>query len=208
MFGIEDGVALLEAGDGRVEDPVPGLYDALQIILGAGGSIARVRSLLTQLAPTSVLDVGGGTGLYAKAVPAGCPYAVVDVDLAKLRRAKRRRPQADAVLADAAGLPFRSGAVDLALFIAVAHHLSDDELDRALAELARVARRAVVLEPLASERLASRFLWRLDRGARPRDLDALTARVGRWFDFDHADVYTTGHRYVLWVGTPRPAPVP
>ena len=167
----------------------------------------RVRAHLESLRPANLLDVGGGTGLYAAAVPSEARYVVVDTDLAKLERLKKRVPTAIAVLADATDLPVKDGSVDVALFIAVAHHLPDDLLERALRELARVARRVVFLDPLASGRLPARALWRLDRGSRPRSAEELIAAARQHFDLDRVERYSILHDYLLWIGRAQSAPL-
>lgn len=193
-----------QGASSRFELPV--LYDAAQLALGSRRSLSRVKVLLDRVAPTSVLDVGGGTGLYAAAVPESARYVVVDADAAKLARLRTRVPRAEAVLADATRLPIRTKSFDLALFIAVAHHLSDEALERALAELVRVTRELVlVVEPLASERRAPRMLWRLDRGSFPRRAEELTARLARRFEPEHLERYSIHHDYLLWLGRPRAA---
>ncbi len=183
----------------------PLLYDLAQLAFGGRRSVDRVRAQLMAIAPSSMLDVGGGTGFYASAVPVGARYVVADLDAAKLRRLQRRVPGVEVILADATRLPVRTDAFDVALFIAVAHHLSDTALDLALAELARVARRRVVfIDPVASPRRTARALWRLDRGSSPRSASDLTSRATRWFDLEHVETYSIRHDYVLWVGSPIP----
>jgi ubiquinone/menaquinone biosynthesis C-methylase UbiE len=184
---------------------VPIVYDLAQIAFGGRQSVARVRAHLAAIAPSSVLDVGGGTGFYASAVPNGARYVVVDLDAAKLRRVQRRVPRAEAVLADATQLPIGKNAFDVSLFIAVAHHLSDAALDLALSELARVTRgRVVFLDPIASRRRTARALWRLDRGSLQRSAADLTRRAAQWFELKHVESYSIRHDYVLWVGSPIP----
>jgi SAM-dependent methyltransferase len=58
----------------------------------------------------------------------------------------RRIPTCPGVLADAAELPLRDGAVDLVVFVATLEFLDDPQ--RALAEAARVARRGLVVVAL------------------------------------------------------------
>jgi ubiquinone/menaquinone biosynthesis C-methylase UbiE len=189
-------------------DRLPVLYDVAQILFGGRRSRSRVAATLAALAPSNVLDVGGGTGFYAPAVPAHAHYVVADLDVAKIRRLRERRPRADAIVADATALPVRSDAVDVALFIAVAHHLPDEALDRALGELARVARRHVLfIDPLATKRMTGRALWQLDRGSSPRTPEELTGRAELWFELEHVEVYSILHDYLLWVGSPRPSDI-
>jgi SAM-dependent methyltransferase len=206
---VVDGVPVLAQNDAGRTDRHPLLYDAAQFVLGGRRSRARVGAMLAALSPSSVLDVGGGTGFYAPAVPAYAHYVVADTDIGKIRRLRQRHARADAVLADATALPVRSNAVDVALFIAVAHHLPDEALNRALSELARVARQRVLfVDPLASSRLTARALWRLDRGSSPRSSQELVVRAAAWFELEHVEIYSILHDYVLWVGTPHASHLP
>lgn len=195
-----------ESNGGQERFPV--LYDLVQRALGSDRSVRRVEERVRALAPESVLDVGAGTGLYAAAVPASARYVASDFDPVKLNRLRERVPRAEPVVADARSLPFADDSFDVALFVAVAHHLDDNGLDAALGELARVARRAVFLEPLASGRAIARALWRLDRGAFPRTAHELTTGAERHFELEHVERYRIRHDYLLWVGAPLRPPVP
>jgi len=209
VYGVADGVPLLAPTSGVRGDRFPLVYDLAQIVFGGRKSRSRVASLLTSLAPSSVLDVGGGTGFYAPAVPTRAHYVAVDTDAAKIRRLRAQQPRADAVVADAAALPIRDDAVDVALLIAVAHHLPDDVLNRALSELARVTRQRVLfIDPVASNRLTARALWRLDRGSYRRSPEELTDQAEPWFELEHVQVYSIRHDYLLWVGAPRTSDIP
>jgi SAM-dependent methyltransferase len=207
-YELLDGIPVFASphSGGRAE--LPFLYDAAQVAFGGRRSVKRVGAHLDRLAPASVLDVGGGTGFYAGAVPTSARYVVADTDVTKLRRLKKHLPHAGVVVADATNLPIRSDAIDVALFIAVAHHLRDKALELALAELARVARgRVLFLDPLAGGRLPSRALWRLDRGSFPRSADELTDLATNWFELERVERYSIRHDYVLWVGRPHGASV-
>ena len=97
------------------------------------------------------LTVCGGSGLDAEFLArAGARVIATDISLGVLRqaaeRARRFGLDLDLVVADAENLPFRDGSVDVAYVHDGLHHLERPDL--ALAEMARVARRAVsVSEP-------------------------------------------------------------
>lgn len=84
----------------------------------------------------AVLDVGSGTGVAARAALAAGARQVLATDLSP---AMARRCGVPAVVADATGLPFRTGAFDLALAACLLGHLPD--IVAGLRELRRVARR-------------------------------------------------------------------
>jgi len=181
----------------------PIVYDVVQQAFGARESRRRVEGVLRRLSPGSVLDVGAGTGAYASAVPASAEYLGLDVDEAKLERLRRKHPGRATMRGDATALPLPDRSFDVALCIAVAHHLPDGALERMIAELARVVAGSLVfLEPLQDERLASRVLWRIDRGTFPREEGALLAVLRSRFSIVSAETYRIAHRYLLCVATP------
>jgi len=98
-------------------------------------------------AAQSVLEVGCGTSHFVEWL-AERSLSVVGLDRspAMLREMRAHRPDIPAVLGDAHRLPFRDGAVDLALFVTTLEFLDDPE--EALAEAARVARRGLLVVAL------------------------------------------------------------
>ncbi|MFB6219065.1 MAG: class I SAM-dependent methyltransferase [Halobacteriaceae archaeon] len=85
-----------------------------------------------------VLDVGGGTGRAARAVP---DTVVVDATAGMLAQARRRGHEC--VRGDAARLPVVDGAADAVLVVDALHHFPAPEA--ALAEAARALRPGGVL---------------------------------------------------------------
>lgn len=106
----------------RTRRPDPRIRDAVWSALGP----AR-----------SVVNVGAGTGSYEP------PQTVVAIEPSRVMVAQRPAGLAPAVLADAAHLPLPDRAVDAGLCVLTVHHWPD--LEAGLAELRRVARRAVIL---------------------------------------------------------------
>jgi SAM-dependent methyltransferase len=88
--------------------------------------------------PTSVLNVGAGTGSYEPAAP-----RVVAVDPSAVMLAQRPAGAAPAVRARAEALPVPDGAFDVVLAVLTIHHWSDQR--RGLEECLRVARERVVI---------------------------------------------------------------
>lgn len=106
-------------------------YDAA--VRGLG--LLAPRRLGAWLGPQSrvVLDLGGGTGLAADALPGRC-VIVLDPSPAMLRHAGARR-----LLADGGRIPCPDRAFDAVLCCDVLHHAADPA--RLFAEAARVLRR-------------------------------------------------------------------
>jgi SAM-dependent methyltransferase len=126
---------------------------------------------------TSVVNVGAGAGSYE---PRDRKVVAVEPSLTMIRQ--RAPGAASAVRARASHLPLRDASFDATLAILTVHHWPDRE--RGLAELARVARRRVVLlthDPAAAGFWLEDYLPELFRSARRilPSLDALGRVLGR-----------------------------
>ena len=104
----------------------------------AGDGVA-IAAELGLSAGSSVLDVGGGTGVLAQHVVAasGCSVTVLDRDPLAVEMASSRSGVSSA-LGDAAAMPFPDASFDVALFIDAFHHVVDQ--GSAVRETARVLR--------------------------------------------------------------------
>lgn len=109
-----------------------------------GGVLDRWRDTVIPLLPIraglDVLDLGAGTGIFARAWPSWLPASVVAVEPAAAMRAEMLRHGVSASVRVVAGrgeqLPLRQGCVDVVWLSAVIHHL--DDLARCAAEIRRV----------------------------------------------------------------------
>ncbi len=145
------------------------------------GRFARaLDELLASADPGSVVDVGCGEGvLTARWADRLSGRRVVGLDRASepLRAAwdRRARPNLEFRGGDALALPLADGEHDLAAAVEVLEHLHEPE--RALAELARVARRHLLVS------VPREPIWRganLARGAHVRSLGSTPGHVNRW----------------------------
>jgi SAM-dependent methyltransferase len=100
---------------------------------------------------SSIANIGAGTGSYEPAA------TVVAVEPSHVMIAQRHPDSAPAVRAAAENLPLATDSVDATLAVLTAHHWQD--LDRGLAELARVARRRVVI--LTWDHAVTKGFWLL-----------------------------------------------
>jgi demethylmenaquinone methyltransferase / 2-methoxy-6-polyprenyl-1,4-benzoquinol methylase len=131
-------------------DRIAPRYDLVNTILSGGldGRWRREAAAATLLKPgQSALDVACGSGrLTAELAKRAVGGRVVGLDFspAMLDKARVANPGLDFVKGDALRLPFWDGDFDVATMAFGLRNLADPRLG--LAELARVARRVVVLE--------------------------------------------------------------
>jgi ubiquinone/menaquinone biosynthesis C-methylase UbiE len=186
----------------------PRIYNTIQRLAGLNIICRRLEPHLAQSGRMTVLDVGGGTGLYRACLPDSAWYILLDTDPEKLAGFQpARRGRWSAIRGDASRLALADRSVDYAICMHLTHHLDDEQLRRLVDELARVVRYRVVLQdPVISRRLASAVLWRLDQGSFPRASEALVAAVHEKFEIEEVERYSIVHDYVLLVATPRRKP--
>jgi SAM-dependent methyltransferase len=126
----------------------------------------------------SIVNVGAGAGSYEPR-----DRELIAVEPSETMRAQRPRERVVAIDAHAEELPLADASVDAAMAVLSVHHWSDPA--RGLAELARVARRRVVLFTFDPEQAGALWLVRdylpqiaeLDRERFPT-IDATVAALG------------------------------
>lgn len=126
--------------------------------IGTGYSLTRREDPHISLAirralgdARSVVNVGAGAGSYEPD-----DRYVVPVEPSDVMAAQRPSTIPPAVRASAADLPLRDNGADAAMAVLTIHHW-DDELERGIMELRRVAREAVVI--LTYDPLVSGQMW-------------------------------------------------
>ncbi|MGW0217070.1 class I SAM-dependent methyltransferase [Micromonospora chokoriensis] len=157
----------------------------------------RTMECLRDLLPgpgARVLDIGGGTGEYARALAAdGYQVRLVDLVPAHVAQARAGQPPIEAQVADARSLPDATDTYDAALLLGPLYHLVR-RADRiqALREAARVTRPGGRVVAAA----ISRFAGPLDFAATGR-LDETTLAEARTLLTDGTNDPTTGftHAY-------------
>jgi 2-polyprenyl-3-methyl-5-hydroxy-6-metoxy-1,4-benzoquinol methylase len=105
----------------------------------------RIRSAVGEIAPETVLDAGCGEGELARrsVLPGGTRVISLDMRTEPLAFFRAHSEQRDFVCASLAALPFADRSLDAVLCLEVLEHLAEPAA--ALDELARVARRALIL---------------------------------------------------------------
>jgi len=154
-----------------------------------GGTTDSVRATLRLLdgsADASVVDVGTGSGDFARRLHRRRPAAritVVDLRPEVLEIAARNLRdlrRVSVVQADARSLPLGDGAVDVAHASLLIHHFDPVDVVVALREMRRVARRGVVVNDLRRGRtafaLSALAVLALSRGRYTRHDGVLSAR--------------------------------
>jgi 2-polyprenyl-3-methyl-5-hydroxy-6-metoxy-1,4-benzoquinol methylase len=142
--------------------------------------LARVEEAATSLTPSSVLDVGCGEGIVTERLARRLsPAIVVGVDADDARLAGEWQARASANLsfavASAYELPFEDGSYDLVCAVEVLEHLERPR--DALAEMARVTRRALLLS------VPNEPAWRIAHllaGRNVRSLGNTPGHINHW----------------------------
>lgn len=168
----------------------PGLWGFLRRVVEDGFDaekdvIARELQPWRDAGQRRFLDFGCGTGEFSICFP---PESYIGVDIARhyIHYAGRRRPGRYAVMSGA-GLGFASGSFDGGLVLGVFHHLPDDLVRAAIADLHRVLRPGatlLVMEDIPSPRpwnvLGHLMHW-LDRGDYIREDEAYRTLMAPYF---------------------------
>jgi SAM-dependent methyltransferase len=134
---------------------------------------------LAEVSPRRVLEVGCGTGWFAERVRDELGAAVVAVDQSERMVELARERGLDAHVADAQQLPFADGEFDGAAANWMLYHVPD--LDRGLAEIARVLRPGGRLVAVTNGRDHLLELWQLVGAAEQRLMRDLA------FDAEHGE---------------------
>lgn len=208
------GLELLDAGRLTADELRTNLADLGRLNRLPGGARASVRAierLVGSDRDTTVVDVGTGGG-ELPLVLAAHGWQVVGIDsdpaVATIARATTSAVPAIRILeADASALPFADASVDVVHSSLLVHHLDPPAAVRALAEMARVARRGIVVNdlrrgllPLLATAVVVTMLGRcrttrhdgllsVRRAYTPPELEALLAEAG----------LRTVHRSAAWM---------
>jgi SAM-dependent methyltransferase len=185
----------------------PAVYDVVQMLAGYPLLARRLRQVIGPTTGLAVLDAGAGTGALEALVHDTGSYVALELDERKLERLRLHHPHAEVIHGSVTSIPLPNDAVDIALLVNVAHHLTDDELESALEELNRVTRtRVIVADPVADGPLTGRALWKIDQGAHPRTAEELRAAIDRHLHVEQVGRLTLLHRFALISAAIRKTP--
>jgi len=173
---------------------------------------AKITGIVSELCPGTLLDAGCGEGFVADALLKAMPGARItgfDVLEESVKLAQLRNPRATFSLGDIYNIAHEDNSFDVVYCFAVLEHLQ--EPDRALREMARVARRAVVMsvphEPFFCLANAARGknLDMHPRGSDPEHVNFWSREgFGRFVDMDlDVEKLTGSFPWTICVGRPR-----
>ena len=128
-------------------------YRSHEQALNRSGKTARqlevIRRALGRIKPRIVLEIGCGSGRISRVLAhASETYIAVDIAKSMLMQARANVSGDEAwwLLADSANLPFRAKSVDTIVLSEVLLHIPPVGIEGSLLEIARVARRAIILD--------------------------------------------------------------
>ena len=186
----------------------PALYDVLQRLVGHTEFKRHLARHLDALPLRArVVDVGSGTGTLGATLDRD-RYVCLDLDGAKLRRSRREGGVRLAVQGDATACPLAAACADAVICAKLTHHLDDRSLTAAFAEMLRLVSPlgvVIVADAVASPRLISRVLWRIDRGSHVRSAEAILDAVPRSARVVTRERFRLGrfHEFLLFVVRPN-----
>jgi ubiquinone/menaquinone biosynthesis C-methylase UbiE len=150
-----------------------------------------------------ILDIGGGTGNVRPLWPAASRYICLDLDQPKLKAFRRKVTDGIPVMADGRCIPIASESVDALMCTKVAHHLSENAIEEVVREGRRILKPRgyfVFMDPVKRpDRLASRLMWNLDRGAFPYLAEQLIDILRRHFEIVETKRFSTWHDFLIVV---------
>lgn len=181
----------------------PGVYDIVQKLAGRERIYKWLAPHVAESSGT-VLDVGGGTGELARILSPSATYIWLDNDMQKLSGLRQKIKKPRALLGDATRLGLKDKSVDIAICVAMSHHLTDTQLGDALRELSRVCRRRLIfLDAVRDPGVVSRTLWKYDRGSYPRSVDQIRTQMEWHFVIENEARNSVYHHYWLCLARPK-----
>jgi ubiquinone/menaquinone biosynthesis C-methylase UbiE len=183
---------------------IPRIYDGVQRIAGREENYRRLMPFLLRAKGETLLDTGAGTGEITRILDPTTRYTWLDIDPQKLSGFRQKCPRGLAVLGSVTEIPLAQSSMHTTLCAAVSHHLTDPELGKMFAELARVCRKRFIFLDAVEKRnsAVSNFMWRYDRGSYPRTAERLIAMLQQHFVMEETQQYSIFHHYLLFVGRP------
>jgi ubiquinone/menaquinone biosynthesis C-methylase UbiE len=183
---------------------IPRVYDGVQRMAGREENYRRLMPFLLRAKGETLLEAGAGTGEITRILDPTTRYTWLDNDSRKLSGFRQKCPRGLAVLGSVTAVPLAQSSIHTTLCVAVSHHLTDQELGKMLAELARVCRKQFIFLDAIEKRNSpvSNLMWRYDRGSYPRTAERLIAMLLQHFVMEETQQYSIFHHYLVFVGRP------
>ena len=103
-----------------------------------------IRDLAVSLRSTNVLEIGCGTGIDLRLFPNTFDVHGVDLNDLALDMAKTKNPKIDFKKESITNLPFEDSSIDFIFTHKFLNCLNDEDLDKGVSEMYRVARKYIV----------------------------------------------------------------
>lgn len=182
---------------------MPAVYNSVRTVLlfGKGKMFSRIQKAVALQEGETLLDVGSGPGELSQLFSGD--YAGVDYSENYVSYAKKKYPSKKFFQGNVLELSIPEKSYDVVLLASFIHHFSDAEVEKILSNVAKVARKKVVLlEPCPWKRNPlSWFLLKMDRGAHVRSFEEQRRFVEKYFTLEKAETFTSGtYKLSLFVG--------
>lgn len=177
---------------------VPLAFDTLRWILEGG--YRQHRALLERhltVPSTSVLDLGCGTGIYARCIDPRV-YVGIDVSPSYIRRAQQNFPHHRFEVMDATHLEFSACSFDTVMISGVLHHLDAAIARQVLSEVSRVLKplgRLLLWEDVPTQdpyNLVGKLVHKLDVGEHIRPSDEYKDLLSADFCVETTECFRSG----------------
>jgi len=149
----------------------PALFNFVRHILD-GGNLPAIQRILRQGKYKSVLDVGCGTGDFCTMTNED--YVGIDNSRSFVKYCKRKfeGPKKKFYYMDATKMKFKKNSFDAATIINTIHHLTDEQTIGVLKDMARVAKKSVIVIDAIPPKTnpIRKFLYSRDRGDHMRPM--------------------------------------
>mgnify|MGYP001580119939 CR=1 FL=1 len=184
---------------------MPTVYNSVRSILlfGKGKMFTKIKKATNLQNNETILDVGSGPGEISQLFQG--EYAGVDYSKNYVSYAQKKYPGKRFFQGNVLDLSIAEKSYDTVLLISFIHHFSDEEVEKILSNVSRIARKRVILLepcPWKTNPLAW-FLLKMDRGAHVRSFEKQKELVEKYFIINKAETFISG-TYKLSIITAQP----
>jgi ubiquinone/menaquinone biosynthesis C-methylase UbiE len=180
----------------------PLMYNLLQTFFGVQKKKQILRNALIFNIPSPIIvDVGGGTGLYADIWPKNSKYICLDNDLIKLKGYQPNHSSEYKLCGDATQIPLNTNTADYLFSSSMSHHIPEDLLEKMMSDLSRVLKPTGSLifidAILIPKSHLNNFLWSLDRGEFPHTSQSLEDIISKYFHITLIKKFSIYYDYIM-----------